>query len=711
MLKAVATGAASTFGGDLVGWVLGSGGAANQDVEVLNKILNELDTIEQTLQGIADDLAQLENEIQVLDCDQWVQNALPMVAAISNLWNLVEAEEGSISPEQYYVGIVQETKANTVTIENMQSWVDRVLNNDNKGINGLSLQDYLQDLAHVLIPPSGGSGLIQSCLSVASNKPSSFPSDITDGEYYNKTALALVGYYYTIQVQGVTMVVEAMNFEAWMASGQPISNTANIQDLPEQTCGTPANPTVQQWCENAQWAVYGVDGSTGVRGRIAQQLTFAGAPYTQSWNVSNVDGSGLEPTHRFIDSTELWASSPPQFQATNSPECTQMNSNNPCGILSGTFSNTTIGGTYALYGEGHESGTWLAASGPQMQYLMVHGTKFNDSYVDVRDWLLRVRGYVDLPEDVIFLTSQNAEVKPYGQGVSTNAITFTDTGLSPLYFPQIFSSQVDWGNYINTAHSLQLRYCNGQCGGCTSGYTELFDQHPQLPAPSKNRNFYVGSSCFAPCNGGPCGQWMSGPPGWTTDVGAANKHPQFRLPVIDIDTLPCSEGIPATNPSGARRMCGEDFYAWLYRQVPQPLADAEPPLSSEKEYPPSDLNPGAPELPYDRREIWTGEGRKKKFVEATLDEENCAQQEAEDLEGMKAGKKGGKKGGKKEGKKGTVRGSKGGVTKCLSAIEIQTTLTESTIREYTPPMVVSDGFGLLDGGSSESFFMDIHVGD
>ena len=38
-----ANGAAGQLGGDLVGWVLGSAGSTDQDLQVLNEILDELD--------------------------------------------------------------------------------------------------------------------------------------------------------------------------------------------------------------------------------------------------------------------------------------------------------------------------------------------------------------------------------------------------------------------------------------------------------------------------------------------------------------------------------------------------------------------------------------------------------------------------------------------------------------------------------------------
>ena len=248
LMQSMAKSAAGELGSTMMGWVLGSAGATNGDVQVLNEILNELDTIENTLEDIDEELEVLVEAIDQLDCDTWVQNAEPMVNAISNLWNPYSRRRRSLSTStgsgstttstsnQFYVGLVKEAQQNSITTDAIQSFVDAVLNNDNKGINQLSIVDYLDDLSRVLIPPAGGSGLIQSCLGLPSVGPSNYPG-LTDDAYYNKTAGALIQYYYSIQVQGMTMVVEASNYQAYLAAGSPLGTTSNITDLPEQICG------------------------------------------------------------------------------------------------------------------------------------------------------------------------------------------------------------------------------------------------------------------------------------------------------------------------------------------------------------------------------------------------------------------------------------------------------------------------------------------
>lgn len=552
LLFDVAKGAAGEVGSSLVGWVLGSSGSADQQLAVMNEILDELDTIENTLVDIENELAAEIQAIDQLDCDTWVQEAAPMANAISNLWdpNSVTSAPGDDPPppQQSYVGMVAEAKSNTLTNADMQAWVDQVLNNNGQGINGQSTLNYLQNLSNALIPPAGGSGVLKSCLTLPSSAPSQYKGK-TDDEYYGEVVAPLIDYYYSIQAQGVTMVVEALNYEAWQAAGSPVSTAETIDNLPESICGPNATGQVLQFCQNAEWAVWGTDGQSGVRARLAAQLTLGGAPYT-------TDAAGEQPVHRYVTSESLYASSPSQFQAVNSPDCAEIDSAQPCGILSGIYSDTQIGGTYGGYGAGF-GGTWAAASGPNLTEMMDFNSDFEDQYANLGDFLEKEHRFVDLPDNTIFVTNQVFSVRPYSNmTVTTNVITFTDTGLVPQHFFPLYNPQVAAG-YINVDNSLQVRT---SAPGC-----QFFGPNPYLPAGSENGNFYQGTSEFCPNN---TGEWTSGPPGWTTDVGAAAKHPQFRMPAIDITTLTCAAGLSNTNVAGAYTMCGNDFYTWLDARVP-----------------------------------------------------------------------------------------------------------------------------------------------
>lgn len=603
LLTNVAEGAAGQAGSDLFGWVLGSAGSTDQDLAVLNQILDELDTIESTLEGIENEIAELINALDQLDCDTWVQNALPMVNAISNLWDPDSASAGGPGAppaEQSYVGILAETQDNTVTVADMEAWVDQVLNNNGQGINDLSILQYLQDLGNVLIPPAGGSGLIQSCLAVPSNGPSNYIGQIDDA-YYNAVVDALIGYYYAIQTQGVTMVVEALNFEAWQAAGSPTSTTANIEDIAERICGNPTGD-VKQLCDNAQWAVYGTDGVTGVRGRIAEQLTLGGAPYTSLGLL------GQELVHRYVSSTVVFASSPELFSSQNSTDgCTALVSSAPCGILRGVYdTNTTLGGTYGLYGEGLE-GTWRAADGDDFNDIFTHAPSWGTAYANVGAYMMQERGFVDLPSNTIFLASGFFFDQPYGSGHGgIDVITFTDTGVKPPLAP--FFGTPTYTSYFNYSNALLVRTDhNSSC--------DLFNPNPALPAASENGSYYIGQAEF--CYDGSkmeLYEWKA--TGWGNP---ANK-PQFRMPVIDITTLTCNTGLKATNPGGAYTRCGDDFTAWLSNQVPPALTDTEAALDCEIHSPPGDLDPGGPDLPYDRTAIWTGDGELTKCNDVAADE-------------------------------------------------------------------------------------------
>ena len=557
LMMEVAKGAAGEAGSSLVGWVLGSSGSADQDEAVLDQIEGDLENIEQTLSDIETEISELVSAIGKLDCDTWIQDAEQYVFPIENLWNpnaaTVPPAPGA-TPQQSYTGIVAESKNNTVTLEDMQSWVDQVLNNDGQGIGGQSLLNDLQDLAGVLYEPGTGSGLIQTCLSQSQNLPGNFHGQ-TDDVYYDTVVAPLIDYYYGIQAKGVTMVVEALNFEAWQAAGSPVSDEQTIDSLPESICGDTATGTVLEFCENATWAVLGTDGQSGVRGRVAEQMAYGGAPYTTDPSATS------QPVHRFLGSNSLWSSSPALFSSLNSPaSCPELDSNAPCGILAGLYSNTAVGGAYGGYGAGL-GGTWVAASGPGMYQLFATGPGFTNDYTNVGDYMMKKLRFLELPDNVIFITNQVTHVQPYSNmTVGPNVISFTDTGLTPEKFYPYYGPQTASG-YINVDG---LQYMT------SAPYCQYFSTNPALPPASENNGFYVGSSEFCPGNQG---AWTGGPPGWTVDVGAANNHPQFRLPVILVDQLTCKAGFSPTNAVGERSMCGSDLQAWLDAQVPPAPAE------------------------------------------------------------------------------------------------------------------------------------------
>ena len=357
---------------------------------------------------------------------------------------------------------------------------------------------------------------------------------------------------------------------------------------------------VVQNCDQAEWVVLGTDGQTGVRGRLSDQVTLGGAPFTHSTNDTT-------PVHRYINSKMLYASDLNQFTKLNSNDCEVLDSNSPCGILSGVYSDTTIGGTYGYYGSGKE-GTWKAISGPQLYNLFASYANFTGD-TKVVDYLQNKRGYVNLPDNTIFITNQVFKSYPYGKGygIYNNVITFTDTGLLIKEFPVIFSPQYT-NNYINVDHSLQLRTCVN-CGStkCGNNKAQMFEKNPQLPPDNANGNFHKATCYF--CEDYPDGEWSSGPPGWVTDHGVAANHPQFRLPVIeDVSTFSCKNGLPNTNPSGMYSMCGDNFYNFLNVQVPPAPSTGQPTsLSCDLQLPPTEIYQ-PPNLSYNRTSIWYGEG-------------------------------------------------------------------------------------------------------
>ena len=114
------------------------------------------------------------------------------------------------------------------------------------------------------------------------------------------------------------------------------------------------------------------------------------------------------------------------FNKLISQGCDHLNSNQPCGILKGLYSDTSIGGTYGFYGAEKE-GTWKAISGPQLFSVFSSGPG-SGKYKKVGDYLMATCGFVKMPAN-IFITNQVTANNPYGTGykVWNNVVTFSPT--------------------------------------------------------------------------------------------------------------------------------------------------------------------------------------------------------------------------------------------------------------------------------------------
>ncbi|KAL3918355.1 MAG: hypothetical protein SGILL_004277 [Bacillariaceae sp.] len=397
----------------------------------------------------------------------------------------------------YYELIQKVNNTDPETLNGMISnWASQVINGTSSTSNE-SIENHLSTIDSVL--EGGTDNLILSCTTIQS--PSDFTSSSNqqlDTAYYNGV-YSLLDYFYQVQAMGMTMVVEASNYEAWYNAGSPVYNSTttsdqqNVTQIQNEICGSTTynyiDPSVGSdtaaWCQAGIQQVVGANGSSGVRGRVASQLNKAGAGFTQP-NIPF-------PTHHYIGDNILYASDVNAFTATNSADgsCTTVDSNSPCGLLSGTYDNTTIGGDYGPYGKSSGYGSWEAISSDQMHY------NFNYPAPDASGTVasfLETKGYVNMPTGAIFLTHNKFTIQPInddndGTGDSFDAIAFTDTGMNLKDFPHGYYDDHILNKYVSgydADTALMIPNSDDKCdgNGCH------FIANPNLPL-SNNNNFYA----------------------------------------------------------------------------------------------------------------------------------------------------------------------------------------------------------------------------
>lgn len=364
--------------------------------------------------------------------------------------------------------------------------------------------------------------------------------------------------------------------------------------------------------------------------------------WVNSGQPASTDSQTLAaPVHRYVGqvgdtSTSgqgafVWASSLSAFHQQNSPKsCPALNSADPCGILKGSYSDETVGGTYSYYGQGENNGVWGAASGPLLRAAFDGGRPNQRAYPsNLADWMMQERHFAQTPPNVIFITSEVVGFKPdpcAGCTVNENVemVTFTDTGIPGNAFDHPY-----WWGGGGDQNKVSNPYFSQQSSKLTKPYKSAFyyysddpfqylcvplwKRNPDLPSSQYNGSFYSGyamrgmdqngSAMTYPKSQSNCNKAQVGP-GFTTNQSGAANNPQFRMPVLYVgattagqDTVSCQQYrgdlgtmITPVKFSGVAQtysMCGDDLATWLDAQLGEldgPTAVTQPRAKKVKKH-------------------------------------------------------------------------------------------------------------------------------
>ncbi len=510
---------------DLVGWGLSSIGLSAGDDESaelaqinseLNEIIDELSTIEQ-------ELAQLTAAIEQLDCDSLASSTLPARQLIDSLsttyQEFVDTAAGTFNNGN---GVVP-------PISDMTSWAESVTD----PTSGVFAQ--IAAINDALLPAGSAQGILQACLQPGVIAPPA-PWTIDDQPYYDQVQ-NLTNFWYLYQARGLLLVQEAEHFLAQQASGQ----TGDPTD-PGDICTSATDAQVVTLCTAA------IEDTNSVYMLLSQQLTLAGAPYSNDNIVSNQAPVGYPSV--------IWVRSLEDFTQSNGGGCTYpLTSFDPCGITVGNHS--TAGDAFGVTYMGYD--TWRPADADNLTKLIEEkpNNLFPGQY-------LQDQGFANMYEKVV-ITKETFSFTIWSN-VDTDFTKATGTGVCflEMYNTGVVCSDDDLNNpYVGYV---------GVVGNCNDHWVTGAYIYSLPNVPFDNYRLYPPQ-----CRSG--GEWDPSP-GWllsadnynATGVGATSD--QFRWPVIRVDSLSCTQGRSAQNPGGVYTRCGTDFDSWFNEQVPRPVTCA-----------------------------------------------------------------------------------------------------------------------------------------
>jgi hypothetical protein len=536
-LEEGAAGSAATSG---IGWGLSAIGLNNQQTQDFNQIADELGVI-------SDQLTDIENELSILNAE--IEDETCALETSESTTDAIGAIGGWSTTLQGYMD-------EGATDEQIESLVEAILDDTTGVVYQLSV------INAALFDEGISEGIISSCLATLATPTSGTAGDI---DYFDAVS-NLTMYFYTVQVQGLNLQVEALHAQAadaWVEANGTGSLDPNA--MPE-VCSEAPNESVVEYCNQA------VGWMTDVYEDLQAQFAYAGAPYsvygagsTTTFDAATINGS----PYVFVMSLE-------DFTSTQGSSCsTPLDSAEPCGPLVGTNLTTAIPQSVAFGSRTN----WTPATPEAWQTLLANWTDNSETLGTFLEDEWGFQNTADATKVFVTNTTYTATLD-YGSGFPTfdlQAVCFGDTSVerSVGHQPFCYNGSNDGEDY-GEAKDLFVEHYPAQ--GCAD-----YDA-PSTLSDEDTDNFYVGTY-WNKMTGYTCDYdgWVDGVnSGWVLDVDGASAE-QFLWPMFDMSTAVCNENDDGTsrsttNAAGVYTLCGDDFDLWFAAIVPDP-ADNAPPVT------------------------------------------------------------------------------------------------------------------------------------
>ena len=537
-------GVAGGVGQASVGWALSSIGLAG-DSSSLSGIADELKAIDEDLQAIDATLVQLLNAIDNQTC-VGTETQSSLTEAVDNITTLFT---------NYQTQFVQPAQEGDPVIPSqLNAWMKAVLDQAS-GIaaNLTAIHDALY---------ANPSNVILECIQSITQTYTSGQGpkeNIVDDRPYYTPIINTLNYYYGVQVQGATVLVEALHLEACQAAA--VADPDLHCDFTTASTSTPASDasdicdeptgTVKTYCDEATEVVTDPGTATGMYERVLAQLIYAGAPYSNDelglmWGSSVVFAKSLEDFTNTAYANEV----PPE------PCPLPLSSADPCGFTINYYFITSpldplIYGGYPTTGT--KDSIWVFATAPQMLSLL-------DSYNSGS-----TAGTIDSSGTLAqYLQSIGIDPPESGHGW---IVLFNHTGKNGDTNEQTICFM---DTSILRSQSKQP-FCDGLSG---AGGTDalIFQSEGLFIEEPFTQSLASGTPVFYQAEWS--GRWVT-PPSWAiySDPPLATQiaSVQFHWPVFDVTGLACSVRSQGyENPGGQYTMCGSDLQAYIDALMPPP---------------------------------------------------------------------------------------------------------------------------------------------
>ena len=530
--------------------------AGGQSATSISLISTELDDIANTLNTIKTELAEVVTELEEIQCG-FDQEFISQYAGQIQGYYLT-----------YYNWVSDMQKQGTkLDIDKVTVWANCVVGNSGYNCQDNDIVTLLNDLNDAAVPAGGGSGSIHDCIKTKGGKPPA--NTLDDRPYYTNNVVPITDWYLTINTQAIIVLTEAYHFLAWLAQGQPVSQTSD--DIIPNIC--PSSGSMPSECASA------INAYPNYFLPVAKaQLQAGGAPYsTDDFLMQNGQN------YLLAFSLEKYT-----LAQGNTDNCEMpLTSTNPCGVTAGLYNDTLTSipyGPYAYGGTG--GGTWATAPESLFNELLSVGGWNGGSGRTASDYLctMSMSG-----GDLSNCTQDTTGAGNGGSGLSVGKkiILFNETA-NVVVCPEC-ESYVQWlgpfqcffdGNITAGLNGIKMPFCQEDSG---NRWDSLYENNNC----EKNNTKYQGIQGLDQLTNGSEGSdpsWYVGsvngctlhlePPQYSTWSWSSQTPtiPQYLWPALEWSTLTCSDGKTkadtASNPVGVPTLCGADFDIWFNTVVP-----------------------------------------------------------------------------------------------------------------------------------------------